>query len=84
MVPARPVKGASQALFLSVLSHHSREARRIGLELQGSRITPPDPPFARGGKGSLAHDVIPSRATKTRVSKSSPQLSQDQLFTGPG
>ncbi len=25
---------------LSVLSHHSREARRIGLDLQGSRITP--------------------------------------------
>jgi hypothetical protein len=27
--------------------------------------------------------IEPSRATKTRVSKSSPQLSQDQLFTGP-
>jgi hypothetical protein len=43
-----------------------------------------DPPFARGGKGSLARDVIPSRATKTRVSKPSLQLGQHQLFTGPG
>src|SRR5271157_5129542 len=39
-------------------------------------------PFARGGKGSLARDVVGSRATKTRVSKSSLQLSQHQLFTG--
>src|SRR5208337_3023096 len=46
VVPARPVTGASLALFLSVLSHHSREARRIGLDLQGSRITPPTPPSA--------------------------------------
>src|SRR5208337_4809438 len=45
---------------------------------------PPYPPFARGGKGSLARDVLPSRATKTRVSKSSLQPSQHQLFTGPG
>jgi len=45
---------------------------------------PPCPPFARGGKGSLARDVIPSRATKTRVSKPSLQLSQHQLFIGPG
>src|SRR5208337_506723 len=44
---------------------------------------PPCPPFARGGKGSLAREVIPSRATRTRVSKSSFQLSQHQLFTGP-
>src|SRR5271157_940432 len=44
---------------------------------------PPLPPLARGGKGSLARDVIPSRATETRVSKSSLQLSQHQLFTGP-
>src|SRR5271157_6183113 len=61
-------QGLSHALSLSVLSHPSREARRIVLDFQGYRITPPDPPFARGGKGSLARDVIPSRATKTRVS----------------
>ena len=39
-------------------------------------------PFARGGKGSLAGDVIPSRATKTRVSKSSLQLGHRRLFAG--
>src|SRR5271157_4296400 len=44
---------------------------------------PPYPPFARGGKGSLARDVIPSRATKTRVSKPSLQLGQDQLCSMP-
>ena len=38
---------------------------------------------ARGGKGSVARAVVRSRATKTRVSKSSLQLSQHQLFTGP-
>src|SRR5208337_2142589 len=37
-----------------------------------------------GGKCSLVRDVIPSRATKTRVSESSLQLCQHQLFTGPG
>src|SRR5271157_956446 len=45
---------------------------------------PPYPPFARGGKGSLARDVIPSRATKTRVSKPSLQLGQHQLCSMPG
>src|SRR5271157_4763164 len=44
---------------------------------------PPCPPFARGGKGPPARDVIPSRATITRFSKSSLQLGQHQLFTGP-
>src|SRR5271157_4071341 len=83
VVPARPVTRSSDALSLSVLSHPSRKARRIVLDFQGSRLTPPCPPFARGGKGSLARDVIPSRATKTRVSKPSLQLGQHQLLTGP-
>ena len=82
VVPARPVTRSSHALSLSVLSHPSREARRIVLDFQGPASPPPDPPFARGGKGSLARDVIPSRATKTRVSKPSLQLGQHQLFTG--
>src|SRR5208282_4431204 len=45
---------------------------------------PPCPPFARGGKGSLARDVIPWRAIKTRVSKPSLQLGQHQLCSMPG
>ena len=83
VVPTRPVTRSSHALSLSVLSHPSREARRIVFDFQGSRITPPNPPFARGGKGSLARNLIPSRAIKTRVSKPSLQLGQHQLFTGP-
>src|SRR5271166_1678626 len=83
VVPARPVTRSSHALSLSVLSHPSREARRIVFAFQGSRIPPPGPPFARGGKGSLARNVIPSRATKTRVSKPPLQLGQRQLLTGP-
>ena len=60
------------------------QARRIVFDFQGSRITPlpPSLPFARWGRGSLARDVIPSRATKTRVSKPSLQLGQHQLFNG--
>src|SRR5271157_5428716 len=83
VVPARPVTRSSHALSLSVLSHPSREARRIVFDVQGSRITPPDPPFARGGKGWVARAVVESRATKTRVSIPSLQYGQHQLFTGP-
>src|SRR5208283_5018730 len=52
VVPARPVTRSSHAFSLSVLSHSSLKARRIVFDFRGSRITPPDPPFARGGKGS--------------------------------
>ena len=48
MATARPVTRSSHALSLSVLSHPSREARRTVFDFQGSRITPPAPPFARG------------------------------------
>ena len=41
VVAARPVTRASHALSLSVLSHSSCEARRIALDFQCSRITPP-------------------------------------------
>jgi len=44
---------------------------------------PPYPPFARGGKGPVTRAVVGSRATKTRVLKSSLQLCQHQLFTHP-
>jgi hypothetical protein len=83
VVPARPVTTASHALYLSVLSHPSSEARR-SFSISKAPSSPPLPPFARGGKGSLARNVIPSRATKTRVSKPSLQLGQHPLFTDPG
>ena len=44
---------------------------------------PPYPPFARGGKGSLARDVMPSRATKPCGSKSSLQLGHQLFITPP-
>jgi len=56
---------------------------RLGRRCWLCPVHPPDPPFARGGKGSLARAVIRSRATKTRVSKPSLQHGQHQLFTGP-
>src|SRR5208337_3810811 len=74
VVPARPVTRSSHALSLSVLSHPSREARRIGLDLQGSRITPPTPPSQGGERGSHAPSF--QRATKPHVSKSSLQHCQ--------
>src|SRR5271157_962620 len=45
---------------------------------------PPLPPLCKGGKGAVTRAVVGSRATETRVSKSSLQLRQHQLFTGPG
>src|SRR5271157_2206199 len=56
-----------------ILLHPSREAGRVVFDFQGSRPTPPGPPFARGGKGSVARAVVRLRATKTRVSKPSLQ-----------
>ena len=78
VVTAPPVRGASHALFLSVPSHHCREARRIGLNLQGSCITPPTPPFARGGK-EIAREVVSVRTIKPRVSKPSLQFGKHPL-----
>src|SRR5271166_2258158 len=42
------IVGSTHVLSLTVLSRPSREARRIGLDFQGSRITPPTPP-SQGG-----------------------------------
>src|SRR5271165_5977116 len=71
---------SSHALSRSVLSHPSREARRVVFRFPRLPHHPPCPPFARGGKGSLARHVIPSCATKTSVSKSSLQVCQHQLL----
>jgi hypothetical protein len=79
--PARPVTGASHALFLSVLSHHSREARRIGLELQGSRITPPTPPSQGGERGSHASSF--QRAQQKHASRNRPFSSVNTHFSSP-
>src|SRR5271157_2992838 len=67
VVTARPVTHASHDLFFSVLSHHSREARRIGLDLQGSRITPPTPPSQGGERGSHATSFQRARNKNTRL-----------------
>ena len=79
--------GQSQRLPMlspvSVLSHSAREARESFSICQGFRITAPCPPFARGGKGSVARDVVRSRATRTRVSKPPFQYGQHQLFIDP-
>jgi len=45
VIPARPLTEASRALFFSVSSHPPREAIGIGLDFQGSRITPLTPPL---------------------------------------
>src|SRR5271157_5511287 len=49
VVPARPVTRSFHGLSLSVLSHPPREARRIVVDFQGSRITPPAP-HSQGGE----------------------------------
>src|SRR5271157_1782026 len=75
VVPARPVTGASHALFLSVRSHHSREPRRIGLDLQGSRITPPTPPSQGGERDrcplAKGEGIAPSRRHSIARNKNS-------------
>ena len=75
VVPARPVTRSSHALFLSVLSHPSREARRIVFDFQGSRITPPTPPSQGGGKGSLSRRHSIARNKNTRLEIVPPTLS---------
>ncbi len=70
MVPAPPVTRSSHALSLSVLSHPSREARRIVFGFQGFRITPPAPPSQGGERDrSLAtsfHRAQPEHASRNR------------------
>src|SRR5208282_301900 len=81
VVPARPVTGASHALFLSVLSHHSREARRIGLDLQGSPITPPTPPSQGGERESNAKSF--QRAQQKHATRNRPSSSVNTHFSSP-
>src|SRR5208282_5421917 len=81
VVTAPPVTGASHALFLSVLSHHSREARRIGLDLQGSRITPPTPP-SQGGE-SKSHAKSFQRSRQKHASRNRPSSSVNTHLSSP-
>src|SRR5271157_183578 len=89
VVPARPVTGASHALFLSVRSHLSRGARRIVFDFQGSRITPPTPPFARGGKGiarSRRHSLASNKNTRLKIvspTQSTPTFHPPRLTARP-
>src|SRR5271157_5166304 len=72
--PARPVTRSSHALSLSVLSHPSREARRIVLDFQGSRITPPAPPSQGGERDRSRRHSIP-RNRNTCLEIAPPALS---------
>src|SRR5271157_1987326 len=74
VVPARPVTRSSHALSLSVLSHPSREARRIVLDFQGSRITPPAPPSQGGERDRSRRHSIP-RNRNTCLEIAPPALS---------
>jgi len=66
VVPAQPVTVASHVLFHSVLSHHSREPRRI-VSLSEAPASPPPPPLRKGGKGS---DRSPPDRSKIQNPKS--------------
>ncbi len=79
VVPASPATGACHALFLSVLAHPTREARRTGLDFQGLSITPP----SQGGERESPATSF-QRATRTRPSIPSLQLGSHPVFIFPG
>src|SRR5271157_1588926 len=78
--PARPVTRSSHALSLSVLSHPSREARRIVLDFQGSRITPPAPP-SQGGERDRSLATSFHRAQQEHASRNRPSSSVNTNFS---
>jgi hypothetical protein len=80
VVPARPVTRSSHALSLSVLSHPSREARRIVLDFQGSRITPPTPP-SQGGERDRSLATSFHRAQQKHASRNRPSSSVNTNFS---
>ena len=68
VVSARPVTRSSHALSLSVLSHPSRQARRIVFAFQGSRITPPAPPSQGGERArSRRHSIARHKNTRLEI-----------------
>src|SRR5262249_2953144 len=64
-------------------SSHQVFPSALRFESRGSRPTPPGPPFARGGKGSLARAALRGCATPIRVSKLSLPYGQHHPFTSP-
>ena len=80
VVPARPVTRPSHALSLSVLSHPSREARRIVFAFQGSRITPPAPPL-QGGERDRSLATSFHRAQQKHASRNRPSSSVNTNFS---
>jgi len=84
VVPAKPGPGTRFRGGWTPRGHPPKgRVRRLVRRCWLCPLHPPDHPSPRGGKGSLARAVIPSRATKTRLSKPSLQHGQHQLFTGP-
>src|SRR5271165_2275212 len=78
----------SPALSLSVLSHLSREARRIVFVFQGSRITPPSPPSQggkriAGGKGSVTRVFRRSARNKNTRLETVPPVRSTSTFHHP-
>ena len=76
---ARSVRRSSHALSLSVLSHPSSEVGRVVFDFQGFRPHPPGPPFARGGKGSVARAVVRS-AQQKHASQTVPPVRSTPTF----
>ncbi len=80
VVPARLVTRSSHAPSLSVLSHPSREARRIVFDFQGSRITPPAPPL-QGGERDRSLATSFHRAQQEHASRNRPSSSVNTNFS---
>ena len=80
VVPAGLATRSSHALSLSVLSHPSREPRRIVFAFQGSRITPPAPP-SQGGERDRSLAASFHRAQQKHASRNRPSNSVNTNFS---
>jgi len=80
VVAARPITRLSHTISFPVPVHPYREAGET-FSMSKALASPPLPPFARGGKGSFARHVMPSRAIKTLDSRPSLPLSLYEHLT---